>query len=217
MVHNLQSTIEVHNLKNSTESAGHKFYDCKILLPSLIINETTDNFINKSIREVKFYNIKIHYIILLNWLIPENIQTGRGSWGYTFLTKLPRIFKFITLPLEIPEKASFLHPWKFCKIVWHSAKTYENSIWVFLEHPWKFHFYFGWPLEFPHAFSSISREVPCPQPRCLDFFWNSLFEVVFILNFTFAVFYYHGATAMLWFHDSVLIFSYLSCLQKVFT
>ena len=49
---------------------------------------------------------------------------------------------------------------------------------------------------------------------CLDFFWNSLFEVVFILNFTFAVFFYHGATVTLRFHDSVLIFFYISCFQK---
>ena len=49
---------------------------------------------------------------------------------------------------------------------------------------------------------------------CLAFFWNSLFEVVFILNFTFAVFFYHGATVTLRFHDSVLIFFYISCFQK---
>ena len=36
---------------------------------------------------------------------------------------------------------------------------------------------------------------------CLDFFWNSLFEVVFILNFTFAVFCYHVATLTLRFHN----------------
>ena len=52
---------------------------------------------------------------------------------------------------------------------------------------------------------------------CLDIFWNSLFEAVFILNFTFAVFCYHGATVTLRFHDLVLIFSYISCFQKVFT
>ena len=45
-------------------------------------------------------------------------------------------------------------------------------------------------------------------PPVWIFFWNSLFEVVFILNlyfifslyFTFAVFCYHGATVTLWFH-----------------
>ena len=49
---------------------------------------------------------------------------------------------------------------------------------------------------------------------CLDFFWNRLFEVVFVLNFTFVGFCYHGATVTLRFHDSVLIFSYVSCFQK---
>ena len=52
---------------------------------------------------------------------------------------------------------------------------------------------------------------------CLDSFWNSLFEVVFILNYNFAVFYYHEATATLRFHALVLIFSCVSCFQKVFT
>ena len=49
---------------------------------------------------------------------------------------------------------------------------------------------------------------------CLDFFWKRLFEVVLILNFTFTVFYFHGATVTLLFHDSVLIFFYISCFQK---
>ena len=42
---------------------------------------------------------------------------------------------------------------------------------------------------------------------CLNSFWNSLFEVVFILDSNFAVFYYHDATATLRFHVLVLIFS----------
>ena len=67
---------------------------------------------------------------------------------------------------------------------------------IFLQFPWKFH--------------SL-------KPRSLDFFWNSLREVVFIINFTFVVFWCHGATVKLRFHDSVLIFSYVSCIQKVFT
>ena len=52
---------------------------------------------------------------------------------------------------------------------------------------------------------------------CLDFFWNSLFGVVFILNFTFVVFWYHGAPVTLRCYDSVLIFSYVSWFEKVFT
>ena len=52
---------------------------------------------------------------------------------------------------------------------------------------------------------------------CLDFFWNSLFEVVFILNSTFAVVCYHGATVTLRLRNSVLIFSHISRFQRVFT
>ena len=51
---------------------------------------------------------------------------------------------------------------------------------VVLEHPWNFHFFFNWPLEFPHALSSILLETPSPQtlpPSYLDFFWNSPVEV----------------------------------------
>ena len=36
-------------------------------------------------------------------------------------------------------------------------KTWDDgySTWVFFYHPWKFHFFFSWLLEFPHALSSI--------------------------------------------------------------
>ena len=76
----------------------------------------------------------------------------------------------------------------------------------FLIDPWNFYMFF---LQFPWKLHVL-------KPRCLDFFWNSLFEVVLILNFTFVIFCCHGATVTLRFHDSVLIFSYLSCFQKVF-
>ena len=65
-------------------------------------------------------------------------------------------------------------------------------------------------LQFPCKFHVLNP----PPPLVCTFFWNSLFEVVFISNFTFAVFCCHGATATLRFHNSVLIFSYLSCFQK---
>ena len=55
-----------------------------------------------------------------------------------------------------------LHPGKFCKIVLQPLeiprpriKTYGNSTWFLLDHPWKFHFFLNWPLEFLHALSSI--------------------------------------------------------------
>ena len=49
---------------------------------------------------------------------------------------------------------------------------------------------------------------------CLDFFWNSLFEVVFILNFAFTVFFCQGTTVTLRFHDTVLIFSLYRASKK---
>ena len=63
----------------------------------------------------------------------------------------------------------------------------------------------------------ICGELICGEilnSSCLDFFWNSQSEVVVILNFTFAVFCYHGATVTLRFHNSVLVFAYISCFQK---
>ena len=102
----------------------------------------------------------------VKWAIPEK-KPNRGGWGYTFLKEIPGIFRFVILPIEIPEKTSF-HPWKFCKVVWHpleipssKTKTYGNSIWVFLEDPWKFHFFFNWPLEFQYAVSSVALGIPC--------------------------------------------------------
>ena len=143
------------------------------------------------------------YTIPWNWIIPEKIQT-RGNWN----------FKCVLLHLEILEKTSF-HPWKFCKIVWHpvevarsKTKTHGNSTWVFLEHLWNIHY---------HTLSPMTLEVPCPQPPCLEFFWNSLFEVVFILSFAFAVLCCRGATVTLQFHDLVLTFFYSFCFQMVFT
>ena len=41
---------------------------------------------------------------------------------------------------------------------------FGNSTLVFLWQPWKFHFFFNWPLELPHALSSIPLEILCPHP-----------------------------------------------------
>ena len=73
----------------------------------------------------------------VHWTIPEKLQTG---WVVDILFWNPPsgIFRFFTLPLEIPVKTSF-HPWKFCKIVCHpleiprsKTKTQENLTLVFL-------------------------------------------------------------------------------------
>ena len=75
----------------------------------------------------------------------------KGGWRYTYL-------------IRNTEK-SFQSPLEICKIAWHlfleipslgqkpSKIHHGNSTWVFLDHPWKFHFGFLIdPLEFPHAF-----------------------------------------------------------------
>ena len=44
----------------------------------------------------------------LEWVIPEKIQTGKVVEDLrTFLKKNPGIFRFVTLPLEIPQKKGF--------------------------------------------------------------------------------------------------------------
>ena len=45
-----------------------------------------------------------------------------------------------------------------------SVISCHNSCGIFLDHPWKFHFFFTWSLENVHAISSITLEIPCPQP-----------------------------------------------------
>ena len=109
---------------------------------------------------------------------------NRGCWGHTFLKKTRGIFRFVTLPLEIPDKME-LHPWKFHQIVSHplefprpKTKTHGNSTvffcWSCLEIPLLFlltpgvsGFYFFNP---PGNFISSTR---LPPPHCLFFYWDS--------------------------------------------
>ena len=67
----------------------------------------------------------------------------RGGRGVRGGSPLPWIFKFVTLPLKIPEKK--VSPWKFCKGLWHpfefqmsKTKTHGDSTLIFCELPWKF-------------------------------------------------------------------------------
>ena len=118
----------------------------------------------------------------VHWTIPEKLQTG---WVVDIPFRNPPsgILKFVTLPLEIPEKTS-CHPWKFCKIVCHpleipksKTKTQENFTLVFLYKtpinstsfligPWDFHVPF---LQYPWSGNSMYSTLG----PCLDFFWNS--------------------------------------------
>ena len=74
-----------------------------------------------------------------------------------FDKKNPKIFRFVTLPLEIREKTK-LPSWKFPKIVLQCLKIPSRKT----------------KLQIPYDFcKQIPSEISCPQPFCLDFFWNS--------------------------------------------
>ena len=114
----------------------------------------------------------------------------RGCWGHTFLKKTPGIFRFVTLPLEIPDKMK-LHPWKFHQIVSHplefprpKTKTHGNSTvffcWSYLEIPLLFlltpgvsGFYF-----FNPPGNSISSARLPPPPPLFVFFTGIAHELV---------------------------------------
>ena len=99
-------------------------------------------------------------------------------WKFHFLD-LPCLVFFSgiahlpTLPLEILEKAK-LHFWIFYKVLWHTleipkqnTKIDGNSIWFFLNHCWKFRFFFNWPVEFQHALPLIHLKILYPQSPAL--------------------------------------------------
>ena len=121
--------------------------------------------------------------------IPEKIQTGNPwnstsflinpwkfhmlflwyPWKFHFLNPPCLGFfwnsPFVTLPLEILEKTK-LHLQVFHKVVWNTleiprwnTKTDGNSTWFFLDHCWKFHFFFNWPVEFQYALFLIHLEI----------------------------------------------------------
>ena len=82
----------------------------------------------------------------------RKIQTEgrRGGLRKYFFQKNPGNFGFVTLSLEVLEKAK-LHFWIFHIVVWHpleiprwKTKTDGNTTWFFLDHCWKFHFFFNW-------------------------------------------------------------------------
>ena len=92
--------------------------------------------------------------MFLNWPIPEKIQTGGVA---TLFWKRTYFFGHFTLgdsrqdevlPLEIPH-------------------------YFFLDHAWKFHFFFYWLLEFPILFFQSPWKCPQPPPPPTVFFWNS--------------------------------------------
>ena len=104
-----------------------------------------------------------------------NRGEGRGRLRIYFFEENPGIFRFVTLPLEIPDKTSF-HPWKFCMQTCMTPlgnpKVENQDQTMAIPHD----FFFISPgnstsflndlLEFPHALSSIPLKIPCPHPLC---------------------------------------------------
>ena len=114
----------------------------------------------------------ISQFMLLNWAIPEKIQTG--VLRAYFFEKTPGIVRFVTLPWEIPDKMKFRN-WKFHQIISHPSefprpktKTHGNST-----------LFFSWScLKIPLLFlltPGVSRfyffQSPLSPTVC--FFWNS--------------------------------------------
>ena len=89
--------------------------------------------------------------------------------------KLKKFMKEVSNKLRNSrKKTSFTLAGNFAKLLtrlgnskFKNQDTHGNSTWVFLEHPWKFHFFFNLPLEFPYALSSIPLDIPCLQPSLL--------------------------------------------------
>ena len=101
------------------------------------------------------------------WLRNENwLFQKKSKWG---LRKNPGILRFVTLHLEILEKASSLKIFLNCVTPLAYSKTKNQNTWKFpmilLDHSWKFHLFFYWTLESLHEISSITprNTMPCPQ------------------------------------------------------
>ena len=88
-----------------------------------------------------------------------------------FLKKTPGNFRFVTLPLETPDKMK-LHHQKFHRIVLHPfglprpMEFLHDFFWITPGNSTSF-FDYSW------NFRILSLETPCPQTSCLDFFWDS--------------------------------------------
>ena len=140
--------------------------------------------------------------------IPSWVTRGGGLRIYRF-ERTPGNFSFSTLALKIQDKTK-LHFWKFHKnalcpseIPKPKSKGHENSIWFFLDYPWKLHFFLIEPeISTTYFFSTtgnsmFSTPIPppppthththtythTPRPSCLDFFWNSpLLKLLVVLS-----------------------------------
>ena len=95
---------------------------------------------------------------------------------YTLSSKLYCIFYLRMKIVKFQRKQASLEIMQKCvtplaEIRMSITKIHGNHAWVFLEHPWKSHFFFNWSPEFPHSRSisclvSPREEFPCPHPLC---------------------------------------------------
>ena len=99
----------------------------------------------------------------MGYSIKTSKQGVVGVEDNYFWKKNPEIFRFVTLPLKIPEKTSLNcaklcdNPWKFhCQKLRPLKFPYE----FFLNTSESSTSFFNWPLQFPHALSLISLEIP---------------------------------------------------------
>ena len=111
-----------------------------------------------------------HFCLHMIFLLMLKNFIGKNFLSWLFLT----FFKKSIISLTLLDLNKFLDfPW----LSWPSgnpALVGRNSKSqkprpaevprVFYEHPWNFHFFVNWPLEFPLALSLISLENLCPQP-----------------------------------------------------
>ena len=98
-----------------------------------------------------------------------------------FLKKNPGIFRFVTLPVKIPDKMK-VRPWNL-KLSYKTlietprpkTKTHGgNSTWFFLmTPPWKLHPFFADPWNFHSLFFFSTPRNSMSSFSCLDYFWNS--------------------------------------------
>ena len=95
--------------------------------------------------------------------IPEKNQIGWGKENNTFLKKILDILDLSFYSWKILRRHNFTFGYPFSQscvasleIPVRRTKTYGNSTWFFLDHCWKFHIFFNWPLEFLHALFLIT-------------------------------------------------------------
>ena len=97
-------------------------------------------------------------------------KPNRGELRIYFSEKPPlEILDLWFYPYKFQRKQAFTpgNSPKFCNTPWkfqsQKPRPMEIPLEFFLEHPWKFCYFFHWPLEFPHFLSSVPLGIPCPH------------------------------------------------------